>query len=62
MQMTGGLDAEGKLVALRMRISGQSIAAALAPQNLRTAWDPSVFSGLNPGGAENVFGYQIPNC
>jgi isoquinoline 1-oxidoreductase beta subunit len=23
--------------------------------------DPSVFSGLNPGGAENAFGYQIPN-
>src|SRR6266513_311959 len=60
-RLTGGLDADGKLVGLRMRISGQSIAAALAPQNLKNGMDPSVFSGLNPGGAENAFGYQIPN-
>jgi isoquinoline 1-oxidoreductase beta subunit len=60
-KLTGGLDADGQLVGLRMRISGQSIAAALAPQNLKNGMDPSVFSGLNPGGAENVFGYQIPN-
>src|SRR5437016_677427 len=33
-RLTGGLDADGKLVGLRMRISGQSLAAALAPQNL----------------------------
>jgi isoquinoline 1-oxidoreductase beta subunit len=60
-RLTGGLDADGKLVGLRMRISGQSIAAALAPQNLKNGMDPSVFSGLNPGGEENAFGYQIPN-
>jgi hypothetical protein len=60
-RLTGGLDADGKLVGLRMRISGQSIATALAPQNLKNGMDPSVFSGLNPGGEENAFGYQIPN-
>jgi isoquinoline 1-oxidoreductase beta subunit len=60
-KLTGGLDADGKLVGLRMRISGQSITAALAPQNLKNGMDPGVFSGLNPGGTENAFGYQIPN-
>jgi isoquinoline 1-oxidoreductase beta subunit len=60
-KLTGGLDAEGKLVGLRMRISGQSILAALLPQNLKYGMDPVVFQGLNPGGTEAAFGYGIPN-
>ncbi len=60
-KLTGGLDAEGKLVGLRMRISGQSILAALLPQNLKDGMDPAVFQGLNPGGPEAAFGYDIPN-
>jgi isoquinoline 1-oxidoreductase subunit beta len=60
-KLTGGLDAEGNLVGLRIRISGQSILAALLPQNLKDGMDPAVFQGLNPGGPEAAFGYDIPN-
>jgi len=60
-KMTGGLDKYGKLVALHMRISGQSILASLAPQNLKDGMDPVTFQGLNPGGNESAFGYEIPN-
>jgi isoquinoline 1-oxidoreductase beta subunit len=44
-----------------MRIAGQSISASLAPQNLQNGMDPVVFQGLNPGGTEGTFGYNIPN-
>ncbi len=60
-KMVGGLDAQGNLVGLHMRISGQSILAGVAPQNLQNGRDPVVFQGLNPGGAEGPFGYAIPN-
>ena len=51
-KLRGGLDADGNLVGLQMRISGQSILASLLPQNLKDGMDPAVFQGLNPGGAE----------
>jgi isoquinoline 1-oxidoreductase beta subunit len=60
-KMSGGFDAAGNLVGLHMRISGQSISASLAPQNLQNGMDPVTFQGLNPGGAEGMFGYNIPN-
>ncbi len=60
-KLRGGLDAAGNLVGLQMRISGQSILAAVFPQNLKDGMDPAVFQGLNPGGAEGAFGYNIPN-
>lgn len=60
-KLTGGLDKDGNLVGLHVRISGQSILASLAPQNMRNGMDPGVFSGLNPGGPENAFGYNVPN-
>jgi isoquinoline 1-oxidoreductase beta subunit len=44
-----------------MRISGQSISASLAPQNLKDGLDPVVFQGLNPTGPEGEFGYNVPN-
>ncbi len=60
-KLRGGLDAAGKLVGLQMRISGQSIFAFVFPQNLKDGMDPLVFQGLNPGGPEAAFGYDIPN-
>ena len=60
-KLTGGLDAEGKLVGMHMRISGQSISAALRPEGLRSGMDPVVFQGLNPAGAEGQFSYEVPN-
>jgi isoquinoline 1-oxidoreductase subunit beta len=59
--MTGGLDANGNLVAFRMRISGQSILATVNPNALQNGRDPITFQGLNPGGAEGRLGYAIPN-
>jgi isoquinoline 1-oxidoreductase beta subunit len=60
-KLTGGLDASGNLVALRMRISGQSILATVNPNALQNGRDPVVFQGLNPSGTEGRFGYSIPN-
>ena len=60
-KLRGGLDPGGNLVGLQMRISGQSILATVLPQNLKDGMDPAVFQGLNPGGTEAAFGYDIPN-
>lgn len=60
-KLTGGLDAQGNLTALHMRISGQSIVASLLPQLLKDGMDPFVFQGLNPQGPEGQLGYTIPN-
>jgi isoquinoline 1-oxidoreductase beta subunit len=60
-RLRGALDAAGNLVGLHLRISGQSILATVLPQNLKDGMDPAVFQGLNPGGAEGEFGYNIPN-
>jgi isoquinoline 1-oxidoreductase subunit beta len=60
-KMTAGLDAQGNIEALHMRISGQSILAGLLPQNLRNGMDPVVFQGLNAGGGEAMIGYSFPH-
>jgi isoquinoline 1-oxidoreductase beta subunit len=60
-KLTGGLDAQGNLVGLHVRISGQSILAALFPQNLQNGMDSVVFQGFNPSGAESTYGYTVPN-
>jgi isoquinoline 1-oxidoreductase subunit beta len=60
-KLSAGLDAQGNLVGLHMRISGQSILSSVNPQALQNGRDPVVFQGLNPGGAEGPFGYAIPN-
>ncbi len=60
-KLTGGLDAQGNLTALHMRISGASILADLNPQALQGGADAATFQGLNPGGEEGVFGYGVPN-
>ena len=43
-----------------MRISGQSILAGVAPQNVKDGKDPVVFQGLNPPGPEASIGYTFP--
>ena len=60
-KLTGGLDAQGNLTTLHMRISGQSIVAGIFPQNIRDGKDPVVFQGLNPPGPEASIGYTVPN-
>jgi isoquinoline 1-oxidoreductase subunit beta len=60
-KLTGGLDANGNLVGLHMRISGQSILAGVFPQNLQNGRDGVVFQGLNPTGPDFQIGYTVAN-
>ena len=60
-KLTAGLDAQGNITGLHMRISGQSILATVAPQNIKDGKDPVVFQGLNASGPEASIGYSFPN-
>ena len=59
-KLTAGLDAEGNVTGLAMRISGQSILASVAPQAIKDGKDPAAFQGLNAAGAESAIGYTFP--
>src|SRR6184192_2040386 len=59
-KLTWGLDASGNLVGLHLRLSGQSILAAVFPQNLQDGRDNATFQGLDPSG-DFTLGYTIPN-
>src|SRR2546425_9110686 len=59
-KLTGGLDASGNLVGLHLRLSGQSILAAVFPQNLQDGRDNATFQGLDPSG-DFTLGYTVPN-
>ena len=60
-KMTAGLDANGEITGVHMRISGQSILASIAPQSIKDGKDPVVFQGLNAAGPEASIGYTFPN-
>ncbi|MEM6709887.1 MAG: molybdopterin cofactor-binding domain-containing protein [Pseudomonadota bacterium] len=65
-KITGGLTAEGELESLHVRLSGQSILAALNPGSLRDGMDPLQFQALLPNAAsgpsaDHVFIYRVPN-
>ncbi len=60
-KMTAGLDAQGNITALHMRIAGQSILSQVAPLNIVNYKDPVAFQGLNPPSPEAQFTYTIPN-
>ncbi len=60
-KLTGTLDDRGNLTALHMRISGQSILAAIRPEGMQGGKDSAVFQGLNPTGTEGILGYDVPN-
>lgn len=60
-KLTAGLDAQGQVTGLHMRIAGQSILATVAPQNIKDGKDPVVFQGLLSSGAEGHLGYTFPN-
>src|SRR5262249_1329370 len=61
-KFTAGIDKDGNITGFHMRISGQSIAASVAPDRLAAdGMDPIVFQGLTPNSPEGNFGYQFPN-
>ena len=61
-KMTGSFDAGNNLTGLHMRLSGQSILAAVRPAIVEKAGgkDPAVFQGLADAG-EHSLGYSFPN-
>jgi isoquinoline 1-oxidoreductase subunit beta len=60
-KMSAGMDAQGNVTGLHMRIAGQSILATVAPQSIQNGKDPVVFQGLNATGPEASIGYTFPN-
>jgi isoquinoline 1-oxidoreductase beta subunit len=60
-KLQAGLDAQGNITALHMRISGQSIVAGISPQSIQGGRDPVQFQGLNAPGPEASIGYGFPN-
>jgi isoquinoline 1-oxidoreductase beta subunit len=60
-KLTGALDAQGNVTALHMRISGQSILAAVRPEGMQGGMDPAVFQGLTEKSPEGHLGYTVPN-
>jgi isoquinoline 1-oxidoreductase subunit beta len=60
-KMVAALDDKNEITGLHMRISGQSILAGLAPQNIKDGRDPVVFQGVNTTGLETAIGYTFPN-
>jgi len=59
-KLTGGLDANGNLAGLKIRLSGQSILASARPEGLDKGKDPFAFQGYWPTG-EHSLEYTIPN-
>jgi len=59
-RLVGGLDENGELTGLNIRISGQSILAAVNPNWMQNGVDMFVFQGLMPDG-DHAISYSIPN-
>jgi len=59
-KMTGGLDKEGNLTGLHVRISGQSILASVNPKWMENGIDMFTFQGLLPDG-DHAISYTVPN-
>jgi len=61
-KLVGGLDEKGNLTGLHMRLSGQSILAAVRPEVVQAqkGRDPLSFQGVFESG-EHAFTYDVPN-
>jgi isoquinoline 1-oxidoreductase beta subunit len=61
-KLVGGLDSSGNLTGLHMRLSGQSILAAVRPEVVQAqkGRDPLSFQGVFESG-EHSFSYTVPN-
>ncbi|MDY6978924.1 MAG: molybdopterin cofactor-binding domain-containing protein [Pseudomonadota bacterium] len=59
-KLVGGLDEAGNLTGLNVRISGQSILAAVMPGGLQDGMDPVTFQGFHAEG-DHAISYSVPN-
>jgi isoquinoline 1-oxidoreductase subunit beta len=60
-KMSAGLDAQGNLTALHIRVSGQSINALLNPLAIKDGKDERQLQGFYTEAGDAQFGYTIPN-
>ena len=59
-KLTGAFDENNQLVALRIRVSGQSITASTRPEAIKDGLDPLALQGLVATGDAQL-GYDFPN-
>jgi isoquinoline 1-oxidoreductase beta subunit len=60
-KLSAGIDQDGKLAGLHIRISGQSINAYLAPHNIKDGRDIRQTQGLWKAPGDAQIGYSVPN-
>jgi isoquinoline 1-oxidoreductase beta subunit len=60
-RMSAGLDADGNLVGLHLRVSGQSINAWLNPAAIKEGRDERQLQGLSEQPGDAQLGYDVPN-
>jgi isoquinoline 1-oxidoreductase beta subunit len=60
-KMSAGLDADGNLVGLLVRVSGQSINAWLSPGQIKNGKDERQLQGLWEQLGDAQLGYDVPN-
>jgi isoquinoline 1-oxidoreductase subunit beta len=60
-RLSAGLDADGNLTGLHIRVSGQSINATLSPASIVAGKDLRQLQGYYEQGADAELGYSIPN-
>jgi isoquinoline 1-oxidoreductase beta subunit len=59
-RLVGAFDADKNLTGLHIRLSGQSILAAVRPEAMQNGVDPAAFIGLAAAG-DGQIGYDVPN-
>ncbi|MEI7783250.1 MAG: molybdopterin cofactor-binding domain-containing protein [Betaproteobacteria bacterium] len=60
-KLEAGLDAQGNLLGLQLRVSGQSINAYLSPQNIKDGKDRRQLQGYWPEPHDAQIGYTVAN-
>jgi isoquinoline 1-oxidoreductase subunit beta len=60
-RLSAGLDADGNLTGLHVRVSGQSINATLSPASIVAGKDLRQLQGYYESGADAELGYSVPN-
>ena len=60
-RLSAGLDADGNLTGLHVRVSGQSINATLSPASIVAGKDLRQLQGYYESGADAELGYSAPN-
>jgi isoquinoline 1-oxidoreductase subunit beta len=60
-KLSAGLDADGNLVGLSVRVSGQSINAWLSPGQIKNGKDERQLQGFSEQPGDAQLGYDVPN-